>query len=244
MRMFLSILAALWPTVAAADCVVLLHGLSRSDDSMLLVEETLKLHGYDVVNRSYPSNDAPIAELVAHVGQSVAACGDAPVHFVTHSLGGILARAWLQDNRPARMGRVVMLAPPNHGTEIVDRFREIPEVETLFARFQGPAAMELGTGAGSTPNSLGWPDYELGIIAGNRMINPLGFFLIEGDNDGTVSVASTRLAGMRDHIVLPTTHSLIMNNPLVLAEVLEFLRNGVFDHGITLPGALRKLANP
>lgn len=244
MRMILSILAALWPSLAMADCVVLLHGLSRSDDSLLLVEETLKLHGYDVVNRSYPSNDAPISELVAHVGQSVAACGNQRVHFVTHSLGGILARAWLQDNRPMLMGRVVMLAPPNHGSEIVDRFREIPEVATLFARLQGPAALELGTELGSMPNSLGWPDYELGIIAGNRIINPLGFFLIDGDNDGTVSVASTRLAGMRDHIVLPTTHTLIMNNPLVLAEVLEFLRYGVFDHGITLPGALRKLANP
>ena len=229
------------------DCVVLLHGLSRTEISMRLLGETLEYHGYSVINETYPSNDAPIGELVEHVGAAVAACGPARVHFVTHSMGGILARTWLRDNRPERMGRVVMLAPPNHGTEIVDNIAQLdafPALAEAFELLQGPAARELGTDPGSVPSQLPPVDFELGVIAGNRAINPLGPILIEGENDGTVSVESTRVDGMADHIVLPVTHTMMMINPLVMAEVLEFLRNGVFDHGITLGAALRKLASP
>jgi triacylglycerol lipase len=228
---------------ARNECVVLLHGLARSEVSMLLIQQILDFHGYRVVNLSYPSDEAPIEALVAHVDRAVALCDGARTHFVTHSLGGILARAWLRDHRPAQMGRVVMLAPPNNGTEIVDRLAEQDFVPGLLAFLAGPAALELGTGAGSVPARLGPVDFELGVIAGDRVINPLGL-MIEGPNDGTVSVESTRVEGMADHIVLPATHSLLMNNPVVIAEVLEFLRNGVFDHGITLTGALRKLAQP
>lgn len=243
-----SILAAVLTLCAAAsaakaDCVVLLHGLGRSEHSMLLIEQVLELHGYRTVNLSYPSEQAPIRALVAHVGRAAAQCGDERTHFVTHSLGGILLRAWLQDNRPARMGRVVMLAPPNHGTEIVDRLTELELLQGLLELLAGPAALELGTGAASVPQQLGPVDFELGVIAGNRGINPLGL-LLDGPNDGTVSVESTRVAGMADHIVLPATHSLLMNNPLVIAEILEFLRNGAFDHGLTLTAALRKLTQP
>lgn len=234
-------LATAAPAARAGDCVVLLHGLARSEYSLLLLQEVLEFHGYRTVNESYPSEAAPIEDLVAHVGRSVARCGQDRVHFVTHSLGGILARAWLRDNRPANMGRVVMLAPPNQGTEIVDRLAAQDLLPGLLEFLGGPAARELGTGIGSVPAALGPVDFDLGVIAGNRAINPLGPIMIEGANDGTVSVASTRVEGMRDHIVLPTTHGLIMNNPVVIAEVLEFLRYGAFDHGITLPNALRKL---
>jgi triacylglycerol lipase len=227
---------------ARADCVVLLHGLSRSEYSMLLIQEALEFHGYHVVNDSYPSDSAPIEDLVRNVGRSVARCGGERTHFVTHSLGGILARIWLETERPLNMGRVVMLAPPNHGTEIVDRLAAQDLVPGLLDFVTGPAARELGTDAESVPAQLGPVDFELGIIAGNRAISPLGPILIEGPNDGTVSVDSTRVDGMSDHIVLPTTHALMMGNPIVLAEILEFLRNGVFDHGITLTAAIRKLA--
>lgn len=226
---------------AQADCVVLLHGLSRSEYSLLLIEEVLGYHGYRVVNLSYPSESAPIGELVAHVGQSVAECGGERTHFVTHSLGGILARAWLRENRPPQMGRVVMLAPPNAGTAIVDRLAGREALLEIMQFLAGPAALELGTGPDSVPARLGPVDFELGVIAGNRAISPLGPILLDGPNDGTVSVASTMVEGMADHVVVPATHSLLMNNPVVIAEVLEFLRNGAFDHGITLSAALRKL---
>ena len=166
------------------------------------------------------------------------------MHFVTHSLGGILVRAWLAHGHPPNLGRVVMMAPPNHGSELVDMLDESVTLRRLATPFNGPATYELGTGSGSVPNTLPPVDFELGVIAGDIPINPLGAAVIDGPSDGTVSVASTRVDGMADHIVIGASHTLIMNNPVALAEVLEFLRNGAFDHGITWAAALRKLARP
>jgi pimeloyl-ACP methyl ester carboxylesterase len=243
-RLFLTLALLLTPLAARADCVVLLHGLGRTDASMRVLQEVLDYHGYRVVNESYPSSEAPIGDLLAHVGRAAAQCGQERLHFVTHSLGGILVRGWLAQGHPPNLGRVVMLAPPNHGSEIVDTLNSSRLLSDLAARINGPATNQLGTGPGSVPNSLPPVDFDLGVIAGDVILNPLGAAVIEGPNDGTVSVASTRVEGMRDHIVIDASHTLIMMNPVAMAEVLEYLREGAFDHGITLPAALRKLARP
>ena len=207
--------------------VVLLHGLGRSKLSLHLAQRRLRRHGFEVVNLNYPSRSKRIEELADFVGAEIekrCTRDDRPVHFVTHSLGGIIVRYFLVTHGLPNLGRVVMLSPPNRGSEIAELLKNNP----LFRIFTGPAGLQLGVGEDSLPARLGPPDYELGIIAGNRSLNPMFSLLVGGENDGTVSVESSRLRGMKDFLVVPRTHTFIMNSPSVLDQVIVFLEEGRF----------------
>jgi pimeloyl-ACP methyl ester carboxylesterase len=215
--------------VPAEPCetVVLLHGLNRTPRAMARLERALRAEGYAVINCGYPSRAADIETLAGAVFDELRPKLEtaSAVHFVTHSMGGVLLRAYLRDHTLPRLGRVVMLAPPNRGSEVVDRLGGLK----LFRWVNGPAGSQLGTGAGSLPLSLGAPDFELGVIAGDRSVNPLLSLLIPGRDDGKVAVARTHVAGMADFLCLHVTHPFMMQNACVIRQTRHFLKTGHFQ---------------
>lgn len=209
------------------ETVILLHGLGRSPLSMWPLEGFLEERGYRVVNIGYPSTSYPIADLARLLGDRLDECcsdSPGPIHFVTHSMGGILVRAYLAEHSLDSLGRVVMLSPPNRGSKVVDQVSDWEFFEQLF----GPAARELGTDSSSVPRSLPPVDFELGIIAGSRSLNPFSAAWLEGPNDGTVAVESTRVEGVQDFLVLPRSHSFIIWSFDVMEQVVAFLQTGAF----------------
>ena len=210
-----------------ADSVILLHGLARSDRSMRKLEKALLDEGYSVHNVSYASTRNNIEQLAEEaIGPALKLCpADRKLHFVTHSLGGILVRQYLSHHEIENLGRVVMLGPPNKGSEVVDKLRDFPG----FHFINGDAGLELGTGESSVPNRLGAANFDLGIIAGTRSINLLLSRMIAGVDDGMVSVENTKLEGMHDHLEMEVTHPFMMRNSKVIEQVIHYLETGKFS---------------
>jgi len=210
------------------EAVVLLHGLGRTAKSMAYMEERLMAEGYTVYNYNYESRKNEIITMVDDLQEFLGSCCQGKgtsLHFVTHSLGGILVRALIAEKRPDNLGRVVMLSPPNKGSEVADYIKDY----SLFKDILGPAYMQLGTDLDSMPNRLGPADFELGVITGNRTIDPISSLIIPGVDDGKVAVEKTKLEGMTDFLVMPVSHAYIMQKPEVVDEVIYFLQQGRFN---------------
>ena len=217
---------------AKKECVILLHGLARSRYSLTKLASELSVD-YAVLNDTYPSRKHTIEELAKiAVGGALAKCLDdySKVHFVTHSLGGILVRQYLSQHNVAKLGHVVMLGPPNQGSELVDFFSKSPFLEGLFANINGPAGRQLSTASDSVPKLLGEVDFSLGVIAGTRNFNFIYSKIMPGKSDGKVTVESSKVLGMNDHISLPVDHTFMMRDAKVIVQIKAFLQHGAFEH--------------
>ncbi len=215
--------------MSSHDCekrkVVLLHGLARTSRSMRPIDKFLKREGFSVFNLNYPSRKKSIEELGKFVREQIQSNEEKGIKldFVTHSMGGIILRYIMKVDPLPNLGRVVMLGPPNQGSEVVDRLSKLK----IF-KLMGPASLQLGTSSDGFVNTLGKVDFDLGIIAGNRSINPFLSFLISGPNDGKVSVERTKVIGMNDFMIVHCSHSFYMSNLNVKEEVRSYLKNGYF----------------
>ncbi len=213
--------------VRQQETVVLLHGLVRSDRAMNKIAKELRSEGYHVINHDYPSTSATIEKLTAQIFQSLEPqIKDAgTVHFVTHSMGGIILRQHLEDHALPNLGRTVMLAPPSRGSEVPDKLGNI----FLYKWINGPAGNQLGTGTNNLPLRLKTPEFELGIIAGDRSINPILSLLIPGPDDGKVALARVKPEAYADYVQLHVTHPCMVWNKEVITQTKHFLQHGKFN---------------
>jgi len=197
------------------------------------LQRFLSRQNFNVINQGYASRQGSIPELCRQLFHDLAPSLPATgrIHFVTHSMGGILLRYGLQhwSLHPRRLGRAVMLAPPSQGSEVVDVLRHLP----LIPRIMGPAFLQLGTDPASVPLQLLLQEnnqlpLEVGVIAGRKSYEPWFAALLGEANDGKVTVARSRHPGMKDFRVLDVGHTFIMNDRRVRQHILHFLQYGCF----------------
>ena len=212
----------------SSEHVFLLHGLARSSSSMKSMESFLADHNYSISNLDYPSRHFTIPELAKQVRKQIIRISEgkriSKYHFVTHSMGGIILRQIQATTPLPYIGRVVMLGPPNQGSEIVDKMGN----RKVFQLVNGPSSLQLSTNTESIPNRLGPVSFELGVIAGDRSINLILSTMIPGKDDGKVSVNRTRVEGMKDFSLVHSSHPFLMNHQPAQEQTLHFLKTGRF----------------
>ncbi len=214
------------------DGVVLLHGISRTFRSMSKMQHAIEAAGFQTLNVDYASRRKRLEELAEDIHPSISRfclrrLRDQPIS-CSHSMGGLLARVYLANHPPKRLGRVVMLGTPNGGSEVADRLKNF----IGYRKFFGPAGQQLVTIRDETTEALfQLPNYPLGIIAGNRSIDPISssLFLVE-PNDGRVTIANTKVEGMSDHIVVDASHPWLIRHRPAIDQTIAFLRQGHFNN--------------
>ena len=217
------------PADATQNGVVLLHGISRTALSFRKMQLALERAGFATLNLDYESRRKALEGLAEDIDPAIQRFADrinGSVHFVCHSMGGLLARVYIARHRPKHLGRVVMLGTPNSGSEIAERLKNFG----VYRAFFGPAGQQLGTRRDAAIDALFPPvDYPVGIIAGNRSIYPIASRFLPRPHDGRVSIANTKLEGMADHVVVAASHPWLVRNSVAIAQTIAFLREGKFN---------------
>lgn len=221
------------------ETVILLHGIGHTSWNMRHVERALKDHGYRTLNITYPSCKMAIGDLAVFVAKVLKQESvwqyTSKVHFVTHSMGGLVTQRYLEDFRADipvdKLGRVVMIAPPQKGSEVADFLQNLPPYKWVF----GPAGQELTTTIRNSCKIR--PYYELGIIAGDKgWPYFIAHFLFSDRHDGRVAVEKTKINEMKSHIVIPCTHGFISWEDITHRQVINFLVKGLFCNQETTHG--------
>lgn len=221
-------LATSLPTSKDADYVIILHGIARSNKHMKSLANFLEKDGFDVVNLTYPSTSYKIEELTTLINSEISKriTQNKPIHFIGYSMGGLMVRALIHKYNYQNLGKVVQLAAPNHGSEVADFVKNFWPYKKIF----GPAGQQLVTNQTTIKHLFGEVNYELGVIAGNATIDPICWGIIPGENDGKVSIESTKLKGMKDHIVVSASHTFFPSNKEVHKQTIHFLKHSKFKH--------------
>lgn len=212
--------------------VVLLHGFAAFPGVMWPLAWRLRRLGFATLTPYYPSwaraLDAHPATLQPQINRFTSHV-EGPLHFVGHSMGGLIIRALLREQRPPSLGRVVLLGTPNAGSEIADVLHTHPLARHVLGR-AGPLLVTARDDGWR--KRLGRVDYPLGVIAGDRCARLAPFaHALPLPHDGKVSVAATHVEGESDHLVLPLTHSGLCFDPRIVRPLVRFLETGSFAQG-------------
>ena len=203
--------------------VILIHGLLQSSKCMLQMGANLEQAGYSAVEFDYPSTQVSIPEAAQYLNQLIQSLdGIDEINFVTHSMGGLVVRAYTMEYDDPRIKRMVMLGTPNQGAELADLTHQYWILRTAA----GPGALQLGTRSDGLIQKLPVPKFEFAVIAGSRG-TPAGWNpLIPGDDDGTVTVESTKLPGAADFMTVRALHSRLLWSEEAHKHTINFLKNG------------------
>lgn len=209
------------------ESVVILHGIAKSNSHTKKLANFLAQNNYEVINLNYPSTKYQLEELSKIIYDEINAKinHNTKLNFVGYSMGGLLVRIILNKYKFKNLNRVVQLATPNHGSEVADFLQN----NYLFKKIFGPSGQELTTNQEKIKHLLnGKIYYELGIIAGSLSFDPISSLLIPGQDDGKVSIRSTKLPGMKDHVIIKSSHLFFPSNKEVQRQTLNFLQEAKF----------------
>lgn len=206
--------------------VVLLHGILKSSKCMKSFEKAFLECNYKVLNIDYPSTKLDILSIVDFIKPQIIEFSNSVdrLHFVGHSLGGLIIRTLLNQYNFTNLGRVVLIGTPNKGTKLADFFKNF----WLYKKLFGPAGQQLTTNQKDIKTSLGNIKYEMGIIAGLFKYNFFTNLIIKSPSDGLVSIESTKTDGTKQHIIIPSEHLKLTKNKRVIEHTIKFIETGSF----------------